>query len=199
MRPARRVGWYVLLGVALALLSRSSVRAHELAGASATLIVRDGGHVEVRMQIPWSDVFRALGPGGRARNRPMTEMLGQLAAESPSRFAQRYAQATARLAHEIQLTDAKQRVVRLTSWKWPAATTVQDALRRELMSRLADGERFEHLSRLPATSEATTGRNDEVVHLKLSPLLGPALLTVIHPREQWLPAGTRSAPLRVRG
>ena len=79
-------------------------------------------------------------------------------------------------------------------WQWPTAVEVQEALRRELMSRLADGERFEHLSRLAATSDVVLARSPATVRVQLPPALGPTLVTIYHPQEQWVKAGELSAP-----
>ena len=87
--------------------------------------------------------------------------------------------------------------VAFTRWQWATADEVQDALKRELMSRLADGVRFEHLSRLAVTAEVTTGRDIAAVRLKLPASFGPALLTVYRPEERWVKSGELSSPVNV--
>ena len=53
----RRIRTVLLATVGL--LVATPVMAHDLADASATLIVRDGGHLQLRLQVPWADVLRA--------------------------------------------------------------------------------------------------------------------------------------------
>jgi hypothetical protein len=84
------------------------------------------------------------------------------------------------------------------NWHWPAPAEIQEALRRELMSRLADGANFEHASRIAATAEVLVGRDRTTARLVLPTMLGPALLTVMRPREKWLRAGESSSPVTVR-
>lgn len=172
-----------------------TLQAHELTETSATLVIRDGGHLSLRLQVPWATVLQArLAPG-----RPAVELLGQLAAEPATTFARRYAAVVALIARDTHALDAQGRSVAFINWQWPKAAEVQEALRRELMARLADPVNFAHDSRLAATAEVTLqSRASGQARLRLPTLLGPALLTVTHPREEWLRGGAPSAPFALR-
>jgi hypothetical protein len=162
--------------------------------ASATLTVRSGGHVELRLQVPWAEVLReAWAPG-----RSMAEMLGQIASEPAAVFARRYGALTNQLARGIRLFDPSARGIGFVRWQWPSAAAVQQALRDELMSRLVDGAAFRHASRLPATAEATVAAPVPSVRLGLPPQLGPALVTVVRPEEQWVGRGGLTTAIHLR-
>lgn len=168
--------------------------AHELAEASATLVVRDGGHVELRLQVPWSDVLhQRIAPG-----LSMQELLVRLTNQHPSAFARQLAPIQDAITRDTRLVTDRGKPTTFLRWNWPRAADVQDALRRELMSRLAEGASFEHASRLSTTADAVVDRDRATARLVLPPLLGPALLTVVHPHEQWIRAGEPSAPVAIR-
>lgn len=183
------------LGVAAALVLTlaSPLAAHELADASATLVVRDGGHVQLRLQIPWADVLRSSWMP--ARSTP--EFLVIVANQPRADFARQFATVERQIQQRTRLVADAAAPVTFTRWQGASAAEVQDALKRELMSRLADGDRFEHASRLAITAELTTGRELSTVRLQLPASLGPALVTVYRPEEHWTKAGELSSPVNV--
>lgn len=180
--------WAVPAAVAIA---AGTARRHELAEASATVVVRDGGHVELRLQVPWADVLRrAWQP--RAELVPF---LGEVVALPPATLARRLAAVQRALAAEARVAGDDPAGAPLGRWQWPSPEVLRTALQRELMSRLADGAAFEHASRLAATAEGKLARSPRSVRLRLPMLLGPVLVTVLQPREQWVPPGGWSAPV----
>lgn len=128
----------------------------------------------------------------------MIELLGQLASEPAATFARRYTALTGRLTAGTRLLSPSGTVVALTRWHWPAAATVQQALRDELMSRMVDGAAFRHASRLAAEAEATVPASVPTVRLGLPPQLGPALVTVVRPEEQWVGRGGLTTAIDLR-
>ena len=182
------------VAIAAVLLAPPAGDAHELAEASATLVVRDGGHVELRLQVPWAVVLHQRIMPGAA----MQEFLVRMTNLRPAEFATQLTAVQGRIERETKLTAEPGKPAAFQNWHWPAAGEVQDAMRRELMSRLADGANFEHASRLSAAAETVVGRERSSARLVLAPLLGPALLTVIRPHEEWMRAGEPSAPVVLR-
>lgn len=183
------------LALGLCLLAMEPLWAHDLAETSATLIVRDGGHVELRLQVPWADVLRSRWMPGV----PLREFLVRVASQGSREFARDLLQVEGEIERETRVAGEGGSAVHFVRWQWPSPSMVQEALRRELMSRLADGDRFEHASRLPASAEATLpGRSAASVRVRLPQVLGPALLTVSRPTEQWLGAGQWSTPVALR-
>lgn len=172
-------------------------RRHELAEASATVVVRDGGHVQLRVQVPWSEVLRRA---WQPRAEPV-RFLGEVVGLPPATLARRVAAVQQRLAAEVRVAGDGAAGVPPERWQWPAPEALRDALQRELMSRVAEGSAFEHASRLPVTAEAKLPRSPRAVRVRLPALLGPALVTVVQPREQWVAPGAWSvpAPLRAPG
>lgn len=191
-RVARRVAVPVVIVACVGI--PAVVSAHELEEASATLTIRSGGHVALRLQVPWADLLRTtVAPG-----RPMIEVLGQLASEPAATFARRYQSLTGRLAAGTRLLSLSGTVVALTRWRWPQAAAVQQALRDELMSRMVDGAAFRHASRLATEAEATVPAPVPAVRLGLPPQLGPALVTVLRPEEQWVGRGGLTTAIDLR-
>ena len=185
----------VRLGVAvaftaIAVLLTTPASAHELAETSATLVVRDGGHLDLRLQVPWADVLRAQWMPKASPQLFLAQVVNQPNAD----FARSLARVRAALERGARVVAVADTPVAFARWQWPTAVEVQEALRRELMSRLADGERFEHLSRLAATSDVVLARSPATVRVQLPPALGPTLVTIYHPQEQWVKAGELSAP-----
>ena len=192
--PARRRA-IVSLGVAVAftvtaVLLTTPASAHELAGTSATLVVRDGGHLDLRLQVPWADVLRAQWMPKASPQLFLAQVVNQPSAD----FARNLTRVHAALERGARVVADADAPVAFARWQWPTAVEVQEALRRELMSRLADGARFEHVSRLAVTSDVVLARSPATVRLQLPPALGPTLVTIYHPQEQWVKAGELSAP-----
>ncbi|MFN9204420.1 MAG: hypothetical protein ACK6DP_15345, partial [Gemmatimonas sp.] len=129
-RLVHLIGLVTLLGV-----SGATARAHDLAEASAALVVRDGGHLELRLQVPWAALLQA----DRMPGRPLPEFLMYVSAMSPSTFDGHYRRLVARLERAFRLTRPAAAPVTFQRWVWPRSAAVQQAVQRELMSRLADG------------------------------------------------------------
>lgn len=181
------------LALVLACLAATPLSAHELADASATLVVRDGGYVQLRVQIPWAEVLRATW----MPNRPMQEFLVVVTNQSRADFARQFDGVAKNIERNTKLVADATAPVTFVRWQGNVAADVQDALKRELMSRLAEGDRFEHASRLAATAEVTIGHEISSVRLQLPPSFGPSLVTVYRPEERWVKPGEYSAPINV--
>lgn len=196
-RPLRnrvaRAGHIVVLALACGAWSAAPAVPHELAQSSATLVLRDGGHAELRLQVPWADLLRAQWMPDVA----VTEFLARVTAEPTDVFARRVSQLQSRIARDLTVAPDGGAGRPFTQWHWPHPLELREALRRELMSRLATPSDFEHASRMTVVAEQTLGREPSSVRVQLPALLGPALLTVYRPTEQWLPAGTLSAAIPV--
>ena len=185
----------VRLGVAvafsaIAVLLTTNALAHELAETSATLVVRDGGHLDLRLQVPWADVLRAQWMPRVSAQQFLAQVVNQPNAE----FARSLARVQTALERAARVKADADAPVAFARWQWPTAVEVQEALRKELMSRLADRDRFEHLSRLAATADVVLARNPATVRVQLPAVLGPTLVTIYQPMEQWVKAGDMSAP-----
>ena len=156
--------------------------------------VRDGGQVALRLQVPWAEGLHARWMPGAS----MEEFLVRTTNQNSAAFARDLAQVERSVERTTRLSADHDAPRTFPRWQWPSSSEVQDALRRELMSRLADGAQFAHLSRLPASTELVLGREPAAIRLQLPDFLGPALLTVYRPTEQWLRPGQISAPTGVQ-
>ena len=121
--------------------------AHELAEPSITLTVRDGGFVGVRLQVPWSSVLRQR-EGTRLSATPA---LGTLASLPPAAFARRLQDAQQDIERTLLVRADGAPPRALQRYVWPAAAEVQQALRAELMARMAAPDGSGHATRFPAT------------------------------------------------
>lgn len=186
----RRIALAAVLGASIPV---GSAAAHDLAETSATLIVRDGGHLELRLQVPWAEVLRDRWMHGTA----MPDFLARVTSRPAAEFARDVAVVMRGIEQGVRLRSDRGRVVSFVRWQWPTGSEIQAALRKELMSRLALGNRFEHASRLGGAAEVRLGPAPEAVQLELPPWLGPALLTVSRPAEEWLRPGQPSGPIRI--
>jgi hypothetical protein len=181
-----------LLGCVLFAITPCSLAAHELQESAVTLVVRDGGALELRVVCTWSrllmDAPRAVTNADDRRTALM-----RLAAEPAAVFASRYDRLRRSLVAGIvaRLADGSTRP--FASWQWPGAANVQDALRQEMMAEATGGDRNHHASRLMATARLVLGPRAESVSLALPRSLGPVLFTSIRPNEQWL-APAQSSP-----
>lgn len=177
--------------VAALLVAPVTPEVHELNEAAATLVVREGGHVELRLLVPWADVLRQrLMPG-----QPMADFLARVTSERSPDVARAIAAIESEIARATSLRRSGGPPVRFTGWRWPTDTAIEAALREELMARLSGGE-SSHPSRLQVTAEAVVPARSSV-RVTFGPALGPVLLTVVHPEEAWVPAGATSAPICV--
>jgi hypothetical protein len=163
-------------------------RAHDLLGTSATLVVRDGGFVELRLLVAWSDVLRA-----RWMPRATPEVfLGSVANQSPAAFARAYAQVLTQVEHDLRLVANRHRELPFAHWRWPAPADVQSALRTELMARLATPSADVHAERLASTADVDCAVPLTGVQLQSAAVLGPVLVTTYRPAQQFVRAGARS-------
>ena len=196
---ARRTRAVAVLAVAVAtciaiVVTPRVVSSHELTESSATIVIRDGGHVELRLQVPWATILqRASMP-----KVPMQEALARITAQSSADFARELSRVERTIEDGLRLVPNTENGVTFTRWQWPRAEDVRAALKTELMSRLAVGQAFEHASRLPASAQIALGREIATVRLVTPAVLGPTLLTAYHPTEQWIAPGGMSAAIGVK-
>ncbi len=168
--------------------------AHELAEPSITLTVRDGGFVGVRLQVPWSSVLRQReGPRPNA-----TPVLGTLASLPAAAFAQRLQDAQREIERTLLVRADGAPPRALMRYVWPAAAEVQQALRTELMARLAAPDGSGHATRFSVTAEVRLPPAFRTVQVQPPAVFGATLVTVQRPMEQMVRGGAMSAPMVVR-
>ncbi len=168
-------------------------QAHELPGTSATLVVREGGFVELRLQLPWSELLHRQWMPGATPEQFLTVMVNQPAAV----FAKRLLALQGTVERELRLIGNGTRAQPFTRWEWPSPASVQGAMRTELMARLAMPGGDHHAERMAARAELRMGVNVTTVQWQSVPLLGPTLVTAYRPVEQWVGTGARSTPIPV--
>jgi hypothetical protein len=165
--------------------------------SAVTLVVRDGGALELRVLCTWSrllmDPVVATTTAADRRTRLM-----RLTAEPAATFAMRFERVRQALERGIvaRLADGSRRA--FGAWQWPSATEVQAALRQEMMAEATGGDRDHHASRLLATARLVVGPRAESVRVDLPKTLGPVLFTLMRPEDQWLAPAQSSPTVRLR-
>lgn len=179
------------LAAVLAFGTPAAATAHELDEAGATITIREGGHLELRLHVPWAQVLQR-----RLMPRATVEaFLAQAASQPAEAFAREVRAVEAMVERECVLKVAGRGDQPFARWTWPTPAEVQAALRRELMSRAVDGASFEHASRMPATAEVRLGRLPAGARVRFPEVMGPVLLTVATPRTGWVSPGQWSSPV----
>ena len=167
--------------------------AHELAEPSITLTVRDGGFVGVRLQVPWSSVLRQH-EGTRLSATPA---LATLASLPPAAFAQRLQDAQREIERTLLVRADGAPPRALQRYVWPAAAEVQQALRAELMARMAAPDGSGHATRFSVTAEVRLPPAFRAVQVQPPATFGATLVTVQRPLEQMVRGGALSVPMTV--
>jgi hypothetical protein len=165
--------------------------AHELAEPSITLSVREGGFVGVRVQLPWSAVLRRrLFP-----NMNVAQALGTLASLPPAGFATTLQDAQRDIERTllVRADGAPPRV--LTRYVWPSAGEVQQALRTEIMERMATPDGSGHAVRFPVNAELQLSRTARTVQVQPPAAFGATMVTLQRPVERMVRGGAMSSPM----
>lgn len=181
---------FLVLVVACASLLRVPVSSHELGETSVTLTLRPGGVSELRLVIPYDEVLHRQvmprEPFGAFLVAVSAAPAGQAAATSALQDA---------IARDTRVL-ADGRPVIVDRWNWPSPAVVRDTLRRALMMRTAGVH--DHPERLVVTAAAHLAATTRQVQIRVPVTLGPALVTVSRPREQWVAAGALSTPIPIQ-
>ena len=182
-----RAGRLPLLLLALVLAVPTRAQGHELAEASATLAIREGGHLEVRLQVPWAEVLhRRLMP-----TRSLTDFLARITSEPDAELHQALASIRSAIEAGTLIVSPDGRTRRLSRWSWPSPAQLRGALQEELMERMTGATDLTHPARLATTAELIEP-GVGTVRLRFPVVLGPVLLTVVRPSQTWVPAGGTS-------
>lgn len=165
--------------------------AHELAEPSITLSVREGGFVGVRVQVPWSAVLRRrFFP---AMN--VAQALGTLASLPSADFATKLQDAQRDIERTllVRANGAPPRV--LARYVWPSAGEVQQALRTEMMERVATTDGSGHAVRFPVSAELQLSSTVRTVQVQPPAVFGATMVTLQRPVERMVRGGAMSSPM----
>lgn len=171
------------------LVPGQSLVAHELQEAAATVIVRDARHAELRLTLPWADLLHQRLMPTRSR----TDVLQRLTSGPTGPLTTAIAVLRREVEASVRLQLDGRPPMAFTRWRWPSEETIRAALRTELMARLA-GDAETHPARLVTTSEVIASDLPSA-RIVFGRVLGPVLLTVQRPREEWVAPDRPSTPL----
>jgi len=181
-----------VVGALLLLCTMGGVAvAHELAEPSITLSVREGGFVGVRVLVPWSAVLRRrFFP---AMN--VAQALGTLGSLPSAGFATKLQDAQRDIERTllVRADGAPPRV--LARYVWPSAGEVQQALRTEMMERLATTDGSGHAVRFPVSAELQLSSTVRTVQVQPPAVFGATMVTLQRPVERMVRGGAMSSPM----
>jgi hypothetical protein len=167
--------------------------AHELAEPSITLTVREGGFVGVRVQLPWSAVLRArFFPAMNA-----TQALGTLASLPPASFAAKLLDAQRDIERTLLVRANGAPPRGLARYVWPSAGDVQQALRTEMMERMATPDGSGHAVRFPVSAELQLSSTVRSVQVQPPAVFGATMITLQRPVERMVRGGAMSSPIAI--
>jgi hypothetical protein len=164
--------------------------AHDLAQSSAVVTVRDTGVIEIRLAVPYEEALHAA----TMPRQPQGVFLASFSSGSDRQAAAVLAAFNVAVQRGVRIV-ADGQAVALGDWQFPAQADVRATLRRAAM--MATVGAHDHVDRLMVTATGRASGPVRQVQVQLPPALGPALLTVLHPREQWLRDGRLSPPVLV--
>lgn len=165
--------------------------AHDLAQSSALVTVRDTGLLELRLSVPYEEALHA----SAMPRQPQPLFLASVSSMTDARVAALLDAFQAALQRGTRVV-ADGRTVPLTSWQWPAHGQVRATIRQAAM--IATLGVHDHVERLTITATGRTTALPRQVQLQVPAAVGPVLLTVVRPQEQWLRSGALSSPITVR-
>ena len=182
----------VLGALALLLCTVGGVAvAHELGEPSITLSVREGGFVGVRMQVPWSAVLRRrFFPDLNA-----TQALGTLASLPPASFAAKLLDAQRDIERTLLVRADGAPPRGLARYVWPSAGDVQQAVRTEMMERMATPDGSGHAVRFPVSAELQLSSTVRSVQVQPPAVFGATMVTLQRPVERMVRGGVMSSPM----
>lgn len=167
------------------------VDTHELGGSSIAVVVRAGGEAELRLAIPYDEVLhRQVMP-----RQPFQAFLVAFSAGPAGQAAAAADALRTTLARETGLL-ADGRPVTISGWTWPPAAAARDILRQSLMMQTSGSH--QHPERLVVVATAHLDASARTLQVRVPAILGPALVTISRPREQWVSPGALSAPFPIQ-
>lgn len=191
----RCIAWFAgLVGITTMLLAGARpAYAHELEETAVTLVVRDGGALELRVACTWSRLLAPSSSRGPTSRDLTRERLAQLAAEPAAAFAVRVGRLQRALEAGLVARLPGGATRAFTAWQWPAAADIHESVRRELMATMTGGTEH-HASRLVAVGRLVLGTAAPRVQVMFPAQLGAVLFTTLRPVEQWL-APSQPSPM----
>lgn len=180
-----------LVAGCLCLLLSVAPHAHDLAQGSAVVTVRDGGLVDIRISVPYDEALHAA----TMPRQPQGVFLAGFSSASEAQAAAVLTSFNAAVQRGVRVV-ADGQVVTLGNWQFPRNADVRATLRRAAM--IATLGAHDHVDRLTVTATGQARGTVRRIQVQLPGVLGPALLTVVHPQERWLHDGRLSSAIPVR-
>ena len=147
----------------------------------------------VRVQVPWSAMLRRrFFPDMNA-----VQALGTLVSLPSAGFAAKLQDAQRDIERTllVRADGAPPRV--LARYVWPPAGEVQQALRTELMERMATPDGSGHAVRFPVSAELQLSSTARTVQVQPPALFGATMVTLQRPVERMVRGGAMSSPMRM--
>jgi len=173
-----------LVGLLPCLLATGAAWAHELPDNRATLVLRDGTHLSMTMFVDYTQVLhRTLAP-----KKKRQEFLMLYAAMVPQQFEEALARAQSKFEAAMNLAVPSGGQVRLAHWTWPAALTVQQSLREQLMQAMVAEPGHQHVFVSEIRAEAHLQQEASAIRVQFPPEFGKVMVVSYRPKQVWVEA-----------
>lgn len=195
-RPAglsRRRALHALAGAAVAASGWAGppVQAHELQANRLTLVLRDGLHVQLTLQLELLDALhQSLAP-----QQPLKAFVLQHAPWSREALSVVLSRTYSLWVQGLRLQPEGQAALRMGRWNWPSAERVSALLQARAMQLLADPGAHAHPEPVEVRSEAVASKEITGLQVTMPPAFGRVLVVSYRPRQVWVAPGETSAPV----
>ncbi|RQP22768.1 hypothetical protein [Piscinibacter terrae] len=173
-----------LAGLLLCLLVSGAAWSHELPDNRATLVLRDGTHLSMTLFVDYTQALhRILAP-----QKKRQEFLMLYAAMAPQQFEEALGRAQAKFEAAVNVALPSGGQVRLSRWNWPAALTVQQSLREQLMQAMVAEPGHPHVSLAEIRAEARLQQEASTMRVQFPQEFGKVLVVSYRPNQVWVEA-----------
>lgn len=188
---SRRRALHALAAVAATGWAGPPVQAHELQANRLTLVLRDGLHLQLTLQLVFLDALhQSLAP-----QQPLQAFVLQHAAWSREALSVVLSRTYSLWVQGMRLQPEGQADLRMGRWNWPSAERVSALLQSRAMQLLADPGTHAHPEPVEVRSEAVASKDITGLQVTMPSAFGRVLVVSYRPRQIWVAPGETSAPL----
>ena len=169
----------------------SPVHAHELQANRLTLVLRDGLHLHLTLQLELLEALhQSLAP-----QQPLQAFVLQHAPWSRDALSVVLSRTYSLWVQGIRLQPEGQAALRMGRWNWPSVDRVSALLQKRAMQLLADPGAHAHPEPVEVRSEALASKEITELKVTMPQAFGKVLVVSYRPRQVWVAPGEASAPV----
>lgn len=177
--------------VAASGLASSPLQAHELQTNRLTLLLRDGRHLQLTLQLGMLDALhQSLAP-----QQPLQAFVLQHATWSREALSVVLSRTYSLWVQGMRLQPEGQAALQMGRWNWPSAERVSALLQSRAMQLLADPGAHTHPEPVEVRSETVGSKDITALQVTMPTAFGRVLVVSYRPRQVWVAPGEASAPI----